>query len=60
MKKSKKRQLYEVWQDFETPNGENVSMYVDTFKDPMLAVELCRWHSSYRIKKLGREIQNGE
>jgi hypothetical protein len=60
MKKRKKQQLYEVWKDVTTPDGENVFIYIDTFEDPTLAVELCRWHSSYRIKKLGGGIKGGE
>jgi hypothetical protein len=47
--------FYEVWEEVRLSDGEIIYKYVDTYKDPTLAIELCRWHSRYRIKELRGE-----
>ena len=49
----RKKEIYEVWEEIHLECGEIIYKYVDTFKDITLAIELARWKSSYKIKKLG-------
>ena len=54
----KPRCWYEVWEECCLCDGEIVFRYVDTFEDPTMAIELCRWNQKYKMKKLGRDGKN--
>ena len=45
--------IFEVWKEVTLKNGEIIYKYIDTFSDPISALELCQLDRSYFVKKLG-------
>lgn len=45
--------IFEVWKEVTLKDGEIIYKYIDTFNDPISALELCQLNNCYFIKKLG-------